>query len=264
MKSYIMIIATLVFVTGCKAPNGVDTIAPYPPQGLGTISLDNAVQIDWLPSQDANVDGYNIWRNLAPTGRFVMIGSTSQTYYVDATANNGTTYYYRVSAFDVAGNESEMSLEVVHDTPRPEGYGVQLSDAGTVPALGGYDFSAYSVERYDDTVTDVFFERAGGVNYLDVWSDTDIQDMGYTTSLDEITAAPSNGWAPSKSVEAIAGHTYVVWTWDDHYAKMYVTSVSPTSITFDWAYQTTPGNRELKRAPDARGNRAPLKRLASY
>ena len=125
MKTTIIVVAALVFVVGCKVPNEVNTTPPFPPQGLGTISLDNAVQIDWLPSQDADIDGYNIWRNLSPSGRFVMIGTTSQTYYVDASAVNGTTYYYRVSAFDVGGNESELSPEVVHDTPRPEGYGVQ-------------------------------------------------------------------------------------------------------------------------------------------
>jgi hypothetical protein len=152
----------------------------------------------------------------------------------------------------------------VHDTPRPEGYGVQLSDVKTSVTLSGYDFSTYSVTKYDDNWTDVFYETAGGVNYLEVWTDTDIQDMGYTTSLDEITYAPASGWSPSRTVEAIAGHTYVVWTSDDHYAKVYVTSVTPTSITFSWAYQTAPGNRELKRPPDANGVRAPLKRLASY
>jgi hypothetical protein len=70
--------------------------------------------------------------------------------------------------------------------------------------------------------------------------------MGYTSSLDDISKSPTEGWAPSKSAEAILGHTYVIWTRHDNYAKIRVTSVSASSITFDWAYQTAKGNIELK------------------
>jgi hypothetical protein len=46
-------------------------------------------------------------------------------------------------------------------------------------------------------------------------------------------------------VELIPGHCYIVWTWDDHYAKFRVTGLSSTTVSMDWAYQTATGNPEL-------------------
>ena len=73
--------------------------------------------------------------------------------------------------------------------------------------------------------------------------------MGYTGSLDELGIAPPAGWSPTKDVLLIAGHTYIVKTWDDHYAKIRVLALSPAKMEFDWAYQLQEGNRYLKAGP---------------
>ncbi len=260
MKSFILAILPFFILAGCRIQSEVDSTPPPIPQGIRTVSLDNAVEISWLPSQAGDLSGYDVWRSGSQNGHYVNIGTVHHSPFVDNTAVNGTTYYYAVSAFDFADNESDLSTELVYDTPRPEGYSVRLSEATSNPALGGYDFSAYTVTRYDDNATDVFFEDVSGRLSLSVWSDADVQDMGYTSSLDEITVAPAVGWSPTKSAEAIAGHTYVVWTWDNHFAKVRVISVSTTDVTFDWAYQTSIGNPELKRAPLQSGTRIPIKR----
>ena len=80
-------------------------------------------------------------------------------------------------------------------------------------------------------------------------TDSDIQDMGPTSSILAIGTAPVSGWSTTHEVELYAGHTYVVWTWDDHYAKFRVSSLSPSRVVFDWAYQLIPANRLLKRTP---------------
>ena len=74
---------------------------------------------------------------------------------------------------------------------------------------------------------------------------TDIRDMGYLYDLDEIDWAPNSGWSPTGAEYAVAGHGYVVWTRDDHYAKFRITSIDIDGIYFDWAYQIDPGNPEL-------------------
>ncbi|GJQ21008.1 MAG: hypothetical protein HBSIN02_13630 [Bacteroidia bacterium] len=252
MKSLITSILASFVLTAC-ALEPIDAVPPAPPTGIRTISLDNAVQLDWIPNSEADLAGYNVWVSDRYSGDYTYIGSTKQPTFIDYGAVNGVTYYYGVTAYDFEGNESTMSRDVVYDTPRPEGYDVVLYNYVTTPDLAGYDFSTYSVGRYDDLYTDVFFENAGGVFFLNVWSDTDIQDMGYTETLDDISAAPVAGWSPSGSAEAIPGHTYVVWTWDNHFAKIRVTTVSTNSIVFDWAYQTAPANPELSRMPPAGG-----------
>ncbi|MEK6571537.1 MAG: hypothetical protein AABZ61_09215, partial [Bacteroidota bacterium] len=131
-------------------------------------------------------------------------------------------------------------------TPRPEGRDVALLDYRSNPNGSGYDFSTYSIGLYNDKYTDIFFEYSNSIPYMDVWDDSDIQDMGYTGSLDEIRVAPESGWAPTKDVRLITGHTYLVWTWDDHFAKFRVLSVLPQRVVFDWAYQLQEGNPFLK------------------
>ncbi|MGH2566948.1 MAG: hypothetical protein ACRDGA_01295, partial [Bacteroidota bacterium] len=204
----LLIVTSILFtllLVGCENFADVDRTAPTPPRGIRTVSLDNAVEISWLSNPEPDIAGYNIWVSDRYDGRYQLIGKTPQTRYTDGDARNGVTYYYALSAYDVNGNESDLSSEEVYDTPRPEGYGVQLLDYRVAPNSAGYDFSTYSVGPYDDSFTDVFFENFNGRYYMDVWNDTDIQDMGYTSNLDEISVAPQNGWAPSKSVEAIVG-----------------------------------------------------------
>lgn len=248
MKFPIVTILAAFFLTACTL-EPIDTVPPVPPTGIRTISLDNAVQLDWIPNSESDLAGYNVWVSKRYDGNYTFIGSTQQPIFTDDGAVNGVTYYYGLTAYDFEGNESAMSRDVVYDTPRPEGYDVVLYNYVTTPDFAGYDFSTYSVGRYDDMYTDVFFKNTGGVFFLNVWSDTDIQDMGYTETLDDISVAPVAGWSPSGSVEAIPGHTYVVWTWDDHYAKIRVTKVAANYVVFDWAYQTAPANPELVRKP---------------
>lgn len=249
MKSLLAILLGGLLFAGCEPINEVDQTPPAAPRGIRTVSLDNSIEISWLANTEPDVAGYKIWVSDRYDGRYGLIGRTTAIRFVDRDAKNGVTYYYALSAYDVDGNESELSTSMVYDTPRPEGFGVRLSNYRVAPASSGYDFSMYSVVRYDHEFTDIFFENFNGRFYFNVWNDTDIQGMGYTKNLDEISVAPTQGWAPSKSAEAVVGHTYVIWTWDDRYAKVRVKEVGTAQVVFDWAYQTAKGNPELKRLP---------------
>ena len=255
MKSSVGLFAAVLLFTGCDPSTQIDRTPPAAPRGIRTVSLANNVEISWLKNTEPDVAGYRILVSSSYNGQYQFIGKTTGTIFDDQDAKNGVTYYYALSAYDFDGNESELSADVVYDTPRPEGFGSRLANYRVTPSTAGYDFSTYSVGRYDDEFTDFFFDSASGKYYLDVWNDTDIQDMGYTKDLDEISAAPTQGWSPSKFVEAIFGHTYVIWTWDDRYAKVRVKELSATQLTFDWAYQTAKSNPELKRNLSENGKR---------
>lgn len=244
-----LILTSSLFYFGCEQRIvEADTTPPSIPQGIVTIAEDSQVEIFWLSNTEPDLAGYNIYISYAYDGRYQLLGSTNQPYFLHRGAENGKTYYYALSAYDESGNESGLTPEVISETPRPEGYAVILRDFRSAPNLGGYDFSTYSVGPYNDQYTDVYFEYYNGVSYFNVWEDTDIQDMGYTTSLDDIAEAPTSGWTPTKDVVVIPGHTYVIWTWDNHYAKIRVTEVSASRVKFDWAYQLQKGNPRLKQS----------------
>jgi len=250
MKTVLVIAAVgLLTLPGChQDPNYPSYGPPAPPTGLRTQTGDNFIEIFWNPNPEPNIAGYNVYVSLSFHGQYQRIGSARSSYYLDKGAVNGTTYYYAVTAYDNAGYESELSRDVVYDIPRPEGYGVPLSDYRTAPQTAGYEFSTYSVLPYNDKYTDMWYEYFNGVSYMDVNTDTDIQDMGPTQSILDINQAPSTGWSTTHDVQLAAGHTYVVWTWDDHYAKFRVSAFSPGRVVFDWAYQLQKSNPLLKRA----------------
>jgi hypothetical protein len=229
----------------------VDVDPPASPRGLYSIAGDNVMEVGWIHNTERDLAGYNVFVSTSPNGRFEYIGTTAADYFLDWGACNGTTYYYAVSAFDRDGNESPLSSELAYDTPRPEGTNVGLRNYLVDPDHSGYDFSTYTTGPYDDDYSDIFFEYYRGVYYMDVFEDTDIQDMGYTNSLDAIAEAPEYGWSPTKDVQLIVGHTYVVWTWDNHFAKFRMNSLNPLKVDFDWAYQLQTGNPRLKRSVPA-------------
>lgn len=243
-----------LILTGCDHfHDSYDTTPPSPPTNLRTVTGDNRVDIDWDKNPERDVAGYNVYYAYSYNGKYTPIGTTQNTYFIDNGASNGTTYYYAVTAFDFNGNESDLSKDVIYDTPRPEGFNQAIFDYNKVPNNAGYNFKNYLVVPYNDASADMFFENYNGQYYLDVWKDSDIQDMGQTTDIYDISTAPTGGWVPLqtgdniKYAEAIVGHTYVIWTNDNHYAKVRISSITSDRMIFDWAYQTVAGNKELKR-----------------
>jgi len=261
MKNSLFILAiALVGTLGCQRSFlEPDYTPPSPPTGLQTFTGDNFIELKWSPSPERDVAGYNIYVSDQFYGRYTLIGNSYSTYYLDDGASNGSTYYYAVTAYDYDGNESDLSRDVAYDVPRPEGYGVTLFDFRIYPERAGYDFSTYSILPYDSDASDIWFENYNGDLYMDVRTDTDIRDMGPTNSVLDISVAPSSGWSSTHDVVLVAGHTYVVWTYDDHYAKFRVSALSTDRVTFDWAYQLQVSNPMLKRAVvgDAHSRPAP-------
>jgi len=257
--------AGLLMLAGCHDTTGPrrDLTPPSAPSGVFSVTGDQTVWLYWNPNPESDVVGYRIYEgdcDSGPSCPYTRIGSTSGLSFEVDGLTNGVTRYFAVAAVDRAGNESDLSYNSVFDTPRPEGFGLTVFSVEADPDFSGYDFSIYHVVPFDDSDVDVYYTSAGGTNRIVApYVDTDIQDMGPVTSLDDIDWAPSSGWSPTGMVEAIPGHAYVVWTWDDHYAKFRVVSANGTRMIVDWAYQVDPGNRELKarRAVDEDGQTMP-------
>lgn len=247
---------------------------PAVPAGVSTITGDGWVEIVWYPVRESDVEGYGVYRSRELDGRYDRIASVrgiENTSYVDHNVVNGETYYYAVDAYDAAGNESDLSYEDAFDTPRPAGTGVTLWALQNDPARSGLDWSDWGtpgfVSWWSNSDTDIYVHRTDGVLYAKgtliggYWND--IQDLGWTASMDDVSWAPSDGWSVAPNgVELIVGHTYVVWTHDSFFAKFRVvgmssSSGSPSAIVIDWAYQIDQDNPELRALPKRQSARAP-------
>ncbi len=229
-----------------------DDTPPSAPTNLRTISGDNRVDIIWDYVRESDVAGYNVYFSYSFDGRYTLLGNTKDNYFIDWEAVNGVLYYYAVTAYDFDGNESELSRDVIYDVARPEGFNQSVFDYLRFPNTSGYNFAEYLVVPYNDLRTDLFFENYLGTFYLNVHEDTDIQDMGRTSDIYDIDFAPIEGWVPLlngdniKYVEARVGHSYVIWTWDNHFAKIRISQITNERVVFDWAYQLIEGERQLK------------------
>jgi chitodextrinase len=86
-------------------PDGTDTEAPSVPVDLfASAESDSSMDLSWSPStDDVGVEGYRIFRDGS------AVGLSSITAYLDTGLAAGTSYSYRVSAFDSSGNESAQS-----------------------------------------------------------------------------------------------------------------------------------------------------------
>jgi len=264
----VLVVGALLCVflfAGCESSNPVETrivevqkdTAPFPPRGVCSITGDREVIVYWWSNQEDDIAGYAIYRSLNETSDYEEIGAVdSETiFFTDTEVRNGTTYFYAVSAFDQANNESELSGESVFDTPRPAG-SVTLQDYNIAPTASGFSFiHSDRVQLWENNTTDIYFGVDTEVLVPYIYSDSgSIQDMGWTDSFDTISYSPEQGFT-YLFVEAIIGHTYAFLTPEGNYAKIRVTdlfidwgaddSVQQANIVFDWGFQLQAGNPEL-------------------
>jgi hypothetical protein len=262
------VLATLLVAGCCDECNNGPVIVDYPPAaptGVYSITGNGWVEIHWNPNTEPGLKGYDIFWSDSESGTFQYMVSVPryQTYYIDTDVVNGTTYFYKIRAYDEVDRVSEFSA-IIFDTPRPAGTGLILYDyLGQKAAESGYDFSEYRVQAANLPTTDVYFGSPNGVPTLfgkgsSVGDGVDVQDYGFI-DLEFVDWAPDiyDGWSPSKRVEMIPGHSYVVQILDASlyyfYAKVYCQTVTQDFVVLDWAFQIAPGNPEL--APKQGGQR---------
>ncbi|MEW5796588.1 MAG: hypothetical protein AB1772_09525 [Candidatus Zixiibacteriota bacterium] len=254
-------------LAGCDEDDNIVTPVdrvPATPQGVYSITGNSSVLVIWNGIYEKDVDYYRVYRSLQATTGYVAIANVDAVpnpnldlliyEYRDFGATNGVTYWYAVTAVDNAGQESPLSAENVFDTPRPEDIGT-MQPNDLAPNLAGFNLATHANVAWDSEVADVYVDRADGIVYLNAGvftpNQTDIQDLGYTAEFDDVGWAPEFGWSELGYYEAIVGHTYIIWTSDNHYAKIRITSITPSgTVGFQWAWQSVEGNLEL--APPVR------------
>ncbi len=95
-----------------------DTFPPAAPKGLTVIAGVTSVELAWDLSPETDIAGFRIQRAQAPSDNFTQIGETTAgPSYSDKTVSPGTTYRYRIVAFDEIGNASAPSPIVETSLP---------------------------------------------------------------------------------------------------------------------------------------------------
>ena len=109
---------------GCPAATA-DTTPPAAPAWARATAGDGRVNVDWPDVSDPGLGGYRVYRK-AGSGSWSRIATARASAFADTKATIGTTYTYRVTAYDHSGNESAASSEAAakptFKTYRPAAY----------------------------------------------------------------------------------------------------------------------------------------------
>lgn len=84
-----------------------------------TAQVAHSVALTWTASTTSTVTGYNVFRSTVNGSGYVQINTSliPTESYTDATVQNGTLYYYVVTAVDGSGNESLFSNQASANIP---------------------------------------------------------------------------------------------------------------------------------------------------
>jgi uncharacterized protein (TIGR02145 family) len=105
----------ITFTLSCSDDGG-SISNPDPPTGvMATASSESSVDIGWGTVSGAK--GYYIYRSTNITGPYVQIGSSASTSYTDNGLSAGTTYYYRVAAYNSGGTGSQSYQTIATTVP---------------------------------------------------------------------------------------------------------------------------------------------------
>jgi hypothetical protein len=244
----------------CNEPR--DTQPPAVPSGVASITGDGHVVVYWNPVIEEDLAGYGVYRSrydLGPYRRIGDVGRDEATEFWDYDVTNGLTYFYAVDSYDFYGNESVLSYEMVDDTPRPEGWDLQIfttaanADESAIAIKPDQGFDTIILLNYQDDWAQYYLASDGkGVLRFVPKGANQIQDFGYVDHPDFVDEAPMDGWSTSPAgVEVIAGHAYVLRTTTGYYGKIWVDTKGHNWVLVYWAFQSKPWLTEL--APPRRG-----------
>ena len=92
-----------------------DSFSPAAPQNVVSLSQEGTARILWDANRELDLSGYFVYKGTGPDRLQKSSPLITISNYQDRKVEPGSTYYYRISAIDRAGNESPPS-EIVDVT----------------------------------------------------------------------------------------------------------------------------------------------------
>ena len=138
------------------SPFSVPDTAPSAPTGLVASAGNNSVGLSWTTNPEGDIAGYRVYRSTTSPVSTVgtpLSGATLVTSpsYTDATAANGTTYFYVVTAVDAAGNASGASNQASATPAAGSGAALDFDGTNDHVTLGGqsaFNGNTFTIETW--------------------------------------------------------------------------------------------------------------------
>ena len=134
--------------------------APATPTGLQATGGNAQVSLSWSASTGAT--SYNVKRSTTNGGPYnTAVASPTATNYTDTAVNNGTTYYYVVSAVNTAGQSANSAQASATPASPTANVTITINPAQTKP-ISPYIYGINFYSGITGAPPQLTFDRAGG------------------------------------------------------------------------------------------------------
>lgn len=89
-----------------------DTTPPATPQGFKSISYEQHIDLIWQPNTETDLAGYKIYKWNGTSYQFQANVKKYRSFYWEWFGSTSVSNKYKITAYDLSGNESQMSAEV--------------------------------------------------------------------------------------------------------------------------------------------------------
>lgn len=149
------VLFAIILRCGCS-DNGIGTavgegkIPPIPSAASNVKAKamsSSSITVSWLSVSQAT--GYNVYRSTSTDGGYSKVGGTTSTSYTDTRLSSGTSYYYKVSAYNRGGESSLSSYISVPTLPAvPSDVSATATTPGNItvswsPVFGATGYNVY-------------------------------------------------------------------------------------------------------------------------
>jgi len=175
---------------------------PAPPTGLAATAGDAQVSLDWDDNTESDRAGYNVYWATEESGPYTKLNGAllASSDYLDSGLENGTTYYYVVTAVDTGSNESDISSEA---SATPDSF-------QTVSVLS-IDMAVVAGRKYYATATITITPGMGGATVVGDWYFKGALRMSGATA---VTDADGIAVLASMTTPAKSGDTFMFMVTD--------------------------------------------------
>jgi len=224
----VVIVPALVSMLGFVGCGEESIPNPDPPTGISaTANSTSSVIVGWGSVSGAS--GYYIYRSQDAVGPYIQVGKSGTTSYTDNGLSAGTTYYYRVAAYNNAGTGSQSSYITTTTLPNaPTGVTATAASTSSITVTWSSVSGATSYYIYRSTSASGTYEQVG-TSTTTSYTNTGL--TAGTTYYYKVAARASYGSSGESAQSSDVSATTLTSAPTDVKAE----AVSTSSITISWS-----------------------------